>query len=310
MSAESCSILIFTPLEFVVVQLFSLSFDFWFFLSFFLAPFFPIAANIFIRRESFARTFFKGRKHFSSSAKVGREHFSKAATFLIKGKGWARTFFKRPQTFLIKRKDWARTFFQRPQTFLIKCKDWARTFFQKPQTFLTKRKGWARTFFKGLEHFSSDAEVWRKHFQSPPISRFKANNFMKRLRFHLFQAWLDFLQQSMQGAKQSSKSKSKSKKAGCVPLELSKMPLYKGCKKLIISSSSPHHHHFILSIPPFPPNKKFPHPPLSHGWAWQCKRAQKRMQLFCEAIAIGRGGVSVSFPAFFLPIATTSNKNF
>jgi hypothetical protein len=32
--------------------------------------------------------------------------------------------------------------------------------------------------------------------------------------------------------------------------------------------------------------------------------------MVCEAVAIARWGVSGSFPAFFLPIATTSNKNF
>jgi hypothetical protein len=69
----------------------------------------------------------------------------------------------------------------------------------------------------------------------------------------------------MQGAKQSSKSKKQSRKAGCVPLELSKMPLYKECKKLIISSSTPHHHHFMLLIPPSLPAKIPPHP-LPSPW--------------------------------------------
>ena len=86
------------------------------------------------------------------------------------------------------------------------------------------------------------------------------------------------------------------------------MPLYKERKKLFITIII-HHHHFMLSIPPFPPSK-IPPTSLSHGWAWQYKRAQERMQMFCEAVAIGRGGVSDSYPAFFLPIATTSNKNF
>jgi len=36
----------------------------------------------------------------------------------------------------------------------------------------------------------------------------------------------------------------------------------------------------------------------------------KKNAMVCEAVAIARGGVSGSFPAFFLPIATTSNKNF
>jgi hypothetical protein len=70
----------------------------------------------------------------------------------------------------------------------------------------------------------------------------------------------------MQGAKQGPKSKSKTNKKISVPLEALKMPLYKECKKLIISSPTPHHHHFMLLIP-LPSQQKFPHSPLSHGWA-------------------------------------------
>jgi hypothetical protein len=110
----------------------------------------------------------------------------------------------------------------------------------------------------------------------------------------------------MQGAKQSFKSKSKTR-AVCVPLELSRMPLYKECKKRIISSSSPHHHHFMLSIPPSLPAKIPPPPPFPMGGHDNTKGHRKNATI-CEAVAIGRVGVSGSFPAFFLPIATTSNK--
>jgi hypothetical protein len=78
--------------------------------------------------------------------------------------------------------------------------------FQRLQTFLIRRKGLARTFSKGHKHFSSGAKVWREHFSKAAniphqTRRFganifkvrlffhsKANNFKKRLRFHLFQA--------------------------------------------------------------------------------------------------------------------------
>ncbi len=107
------------------------------------------------------------------------------------------------------------------------------------------------------------------------------------------------------------KAKVKDKKViMCYPQAL-RMPLYKECKKLFISSSSP-----IIIIShfrfPLPPQQNSPPPPPlpSHGWAWKCKKGTERMQLFCEAVAIGRGGVSGSHPAFFLPIATTSNKKF
>ncbi len=104
----------------------------------------------------------------------------------------------------------------------------------------------------------------------------------------------------MQGAKQSSKSKSKSKKAACVPLELSRMQLYKECKKLIISSSTPHHHHhhhFMLSIPPSLPAKIPPPPPFPMGGHDNTKGHRKNA-IICKAVAIGRGGVSGSLQKF------------
>jgi hypothetical protein len=75
-----------------------------------------------------------------------------------------------------------------------------------------------------------------------------------------------------------------------------------------------HHHHFTLPIHPPPLHRKIPPPHSSfpRGGHDNAKRAQKecRISYFCEAVAIGRGGVSDSHPAFFLPIAMTSNKKF
>jgi hypothetical protein len=42
--------------------------------------------------------------------------------------------------------------------------------------------------FSKSAYFSSSAKVWRKHIQSVPILSSDANNFKKRLGFHLFQA--------------------------------------------------------------------------------------------------------------------------
>ncbi len=112
----------------------------------------------------------------------------------------------------------------------------------------------------------------------------------------------------MQGASKVRKAKSKSQElVSCHPRAL-RMPLYKECKKLFITIII-HHHHFTFPIHPLPP-LKLPPPFFPQRWAWQCKKGTRRMQLFCEAVAIGRGGVSDSYPAFFLPIATTSNKKF
>ncbi len=87
------------------------------------------------------------------------------------------------------------------------------------------------------------------------------------------------------------------------------MPLCKECKK----SYSFHHHppssSFHTFDSPLPPCKFPPHSPFPMGGHDNTK-GHKRMQLFCEAVAIGRGGVSDPHPAFFLPIATTSNKIF
>ncbi len=120
-------ILISTPLEFVVVQLFSLDFDFRFFF-FKQAPFFLAGANISYRPQ----TFLSRRKHFSQAANIScrpqtflsrRKHFPQAATFLFRRKGWAQTFLtgrkhfsaganisQGPQTFSLGRKDLAQGF--------------------------------------------------------------------------------------------------------------------------------------------------------------------------------------------------------
>jgi hypothetical protein len=87
------------------------------------------------------------------------------------------------------------------------------------------------------------------------------------------------------------------------------MPLYKECKKLFIIIIIIHHHHFTLPIHPLPPTKLPPFLSPEVGMTMQ-KGHMKNATVFCEAVAIGRGGVSDSYPAFFLPIATTSNKNF
>jgi hypothetical protein len=143
MSAESCSILIFIPLEFVVVQLFFLILisDF----PSFFSSIFSKGRKHFHQARRLGANIFQRPQTFSSSAKVGREHFSKATNIFIKREGWARTFFK------------GRKRFHQAQRL-------GANIFQRPQTFLIKRKGWARTFFKGREHFSSGAKVWRKHF--------------------------------------------------------------------------------------------------------------------------------------------------
>jgi hypothetical protein len=106
----------FTPLESVVVQLFSFTVDFHFILSFF----------------HFFKLLFQSPPIFSPSAKVWRKHF------------------------------------------------------QSPHIFSSSAKVW-RKHFQSLHIFSSSAKVWGKHFQSAPISSSDANNFKKRLGFHLFQ---------------------------------------------------------------------------------------------------------------------------
>ena len=77
------------------------------------------------------------------------------------------------------------------------------------------------------------------------------------------------------------------------------------CKKYLISSSS------ITTLHSSSLPKAFPSPPLSfpppRGGHDNAKRACNN---FFEAVAVSRGGVSDSYPAFFLLIATTSNKNF
>ena len=109
----------------------------------------------------------------------------------------------------------------------------------------------------------------------------------------------------MQGASKVKEQKVKAEKLVlCYPRALG-MPLYKECKKYFISSSSIIISHF--QSPPPPPLKP---PSFPRGGHDNAKRAQVECNNFFEAVAIGRGGVSDSYPAFFLPIATTSNKNF
>jgi hypothetical protein len=79
-----------------------------------------------------------------------------------------------------------------------------------------------------------------------------------------------------------------------------------------VKSISYHHHpspHFIHPPPPkalssLPPSF-FPSPPPEVDMTMQKGHAN-----FFEDVAVSRGGVSDSYPAFFLLIATTSNKNF
>ncbi len=194
--------------------------------------------------------------------------------------------------------------------------------FHGPQTFLSKREH----FVIGRKHFSSNAKGGREHFSwaaniSQQVPRVGVNIFRRPQTFPFERK---VLAQSFQGSPilkakcarskaKVPKSKSQGKKVIlCYPRAL-RMPLYKECKKLFISSSSPiipHHHHFTLLIPPFPPSKISPPTSLFPWVGMTMQKGTKRMQLFCKAVAIGRGGVSDSYPAFFLPIATTSNKNF
>jgi hypothetical protein len=107
MSAESCSILIFIPLEFVVVQLFFLIFDF--FLLFY-GSIFQRPQTFHFRRKGWARTFFKGRKHFSSGAKVGREYFSKAANIFHQVQRLGANIFQGRKHFSSGAKVWRKHF--------------------------------------------------------------------------------------------------------------------------------------------------------------------------------------------------------
>ena len=102
-----------------------------------------------------------------------------------------------------------------------------------------------------------------------------------------------------------AKSKSRSWSFNCVILELPECLRVKMYK--VISSSS-------ITISHSRPPKALPLPPsfLSppRGGHDNAKRAWVECNNFFEDVAISRGGVSDSYPAFFLLIATTSNKNF
>ena len=104
-----------------------------------------------------------------------------------------------------------------------------------------------------------------------------------------------------------AKSKSRSWSFNCVILELPECLRVKMCK--VISSSSITISHSHLSAPPW----LFPFPLFSfppRGGRDNAKRAWVECNNFFEDVAISRGGVSDSYPVFFLLIATTSNKNF
>jgi hypothetical protein len=107
----------------------------------------------------------------------------------------------------------------------------------------------------------------------------------------------------MQGAKQS-----KSKKQCVFPSSSQKFL----CKKNVKSRSFHHQPHIIIiSCFRFPPPSlpaKFP--PSPSPWVGMTIRKGTKNAIVCEAVAIARGGVSGSFPAFFLSIAMTSNKIF
>ena len=85
------------------------------------------------------------------------------------------------------------------------------------------------------------------------------------------------------------------------------------CIKQSHHHSSPYLIHIFL-FPPPPKALPFPPPPLlffpPRGGHDNAKRAWVECNNFFEDVAISRGGVSDSYPAFFLLIATTSNKNF
>jgi hypothetical protein len=172
--------------------------------------------------------------------------------------------------------------------------------FHGPQTFLSKREhsSWVANIFLQVprvganifrrpQTFPFERKVLAQSFQGSPILKVKCARSKAKV----------------------PKSKSKGKKVIlCYPRAL-RLPLYKECKKLLISSSSPI---IIISCFLFPPSlpAKSPPTPLFPWVGMTMQKGTKRMQLFCEAVAIGRGGVSDSYPAFFLPIATTSNKIF
>ncbi len=241
-----------------------------------MAQTFSKSAYFFLQTQRFGANIFKVRLFFPSDAKVWRKHFQSPPILSFRRKGLAQTFSKSAYFFL-----------------------------------QTQRFG--ASIFKVRLFFPSDAKVCRKHFQSPPIFSSDANNFKKRLGFHLFQTCRNFSSvfvstSKVRYARSKAKFQKQKQKAACVPLELSKIPLKKECKKLIISSSPPHHH-FMLSIPPFPPSKVHPHPLLFSKGGHDNTKGHKNAMV-CEAVAIVRGGCRDPSRHFFLPIATTSNKNF
>jgi hypothetical protein len=161
---------IFTPLEIVVVLLFSLTFLIF---SFIFQLHFSKAANIFIRRKGLARTFFKGRRHFHQAQRFGANIFQRPQTFSSGAKIWRKHFFKGCKHF------------HQAQRF-------GANIFQRPQTFSSGAKVWPEHFFKDRKHFSPDAKVWRKHLRSPPVLHFKANNFKKCLKASSFPSLIRF----------------------------------------------------------------------------------------------------------------------
>jgi hypothetical protein len=85
-------------------------------------------------------------------------HFSKAANISHQAQGLGANIF------------------QRPRTFLIRPKGWARTFFKGREHFSSGAKVWREHFSKAANISHQVQRFGANIFQSPPIFHFKANN--------------------------------------------------------------------------------------------------------------------------------------
>jgi hypothetical protein len=197
--------------------------------------------------------FLKAANISHQAQRLGANIFQRSQTFLIRHKGWARTFFKRPQTISSSAKVGLEHFSKAANIF-HQAQRLGANIFQRPRTFFIRRKGLAQTSFKVCPFFIS----------KQVISRSAQSFIFSKPDRTFLQVCFNFQSKSMQERSKVLKVKAKQKSSMCSPRAL-EMPLYKECKKLIISSSSPYHHLFMLSIPPSLP-AKFPHSPLFHGW--------------------------------------------
>ncbi len=130
-------ILLFTPLESVVIQLFSFNFDFHFIF-------------IFIFYHFIFDSFSKVRIFFHQAQRFGA-NVSKSAYFSIRRKGLTQTF-------------------QSPHIFPSGAKVWRKHF--KVRIFFHQAQRFGANISKSA-YFSSSAKVWRKHSLSAPIFLFR-----------------------------------------------------------------------------------------------------------------------------------------